>query len=70
MAVAGSYLSVAPNGMSACQVAFTSKKAIKYLGMAWHGGNTLPSFGDHHNNIEHPRFHVSITICNPIGNTL
>jgi hypothetical protein len=45
MAVAGSDLRVALNGMSACQAAFTSKKAIKYLGIAWHGmawhvGNT------------------------------
>jgi hypothetical protein len=73
MVVAGCDLIVALNGMCACQVAFTSKKAIKYLGIAWHGmacGQHLPSCGDHHNNIEHPRFHVSITICNPTGNTL
>jgi hypothetical protein len=35
MAVAGSDLRIALNGMSACQAASTSKKAIKYLGMAW-----------------------------------
>ncbi|MGC2669350.1 MAG: hypothetical protein WA220_09235 [Candidatus Nitrosopolaris sp.] len=35
MVVAGSDLRVALNGMSACQAAFTSKKAIKYLGMVW-----------------------------------
>ncbi|MFZ0894194.1 MAG: hypothetical protein WAZ77_06795 [Candidatus Nitrosopolaris sp.] len=34
MVVAGSDLRVALNGMSASQAAFTSKKAIKYLGMA------------------------------------
>jgi hypothetical protein len=37
MVVAGCDLIVALNGMCACQVAFTSKKAIKYLGIAWHG---------------------------------
>ena len=37
MVVAGCDLIVALNGMCACQVAFTSKKAIKYVGIAWHG---------------------------------
>jgi len=37
MVVAGCDLIVALNGMCACQVAFTSKKAIKYLGIAWDG---------------------------------
>jgi hypothetical protein len=40
MVVAGCDLMVALNGMSACRAAFTSKKAIKYFGIAWDGGNT------------------------------
>jgi hypothetical protein len=35
MVVAGGDLMVALTGMSAGQAAFTSKKAIKYHGMAW-----------------------------------
>jgi hypothetical protein len=68
MVVAGSDLMVARNGTSVGQGAFTSKEANEYLGLAW--AQHLLYCGDHHNNIAHPCFHVSRSICNTIGNML